>query len=106
MRVSARTKNLTLNRLHHELQKKFPDYRFLVFGRTLMVQKSLLEGCGVVIKSGSVSIQPLPASFSALAITSALFALMVIPGFVFLLLLFAKSRHLVKDVGAAVERQM
>ena len=65
MKITLSTRNLTLEQLRDDLRQRFPNYRFHIFGRQLLVTKSLLEGCGVVINSGSVKVGAVPAALGS-----------------------------------------
>ena len=102
MKIQTSATGLTLLQLRVDLQRQFPGYHFMPFGRQLLVSKSILEGVGVVVNKGSVTVHALPASVTSMLVLAALGALFLVPGLIFWVVQITKSAPLTKEIGEYV----
>ena len=105
MRIQTENDAPTKKKLQSVLEREFPDFQYRIFGSSLLIQKSLTRGVGITVSGKKINIRSAPASLSAFFFTAAMFALCILPGLIYLIMLMSNSGPLIEEIGEYLEEK-
>ena len=105
MKIRTENDAPTKKKLQSVLEREFPDYQYRIFGLSLLVNQSLTRGVAIKVSGKTITVGSMLASWSALFLAAALFALFILPGIIYLIILMNASRPLVEEIGGFLEEK-